>query len=188
MLSFNTVHAITEHLVAAAAPAAGPAPYRLTQAPVLLVVLDAHRPPAGPRLLRTLQIPLADDTAAHHPLALLLHHTAESLSRHGAAHPIMQTLRTLRIVGDRAPARDSQLAWATRYTDIDVSAGTPHLVERIEAIDVDGRSYQVSLAPGETSPVVHVDDRPDPHEFPAIAGLAALAAAATRLGFPGLPA
>ncbi|GIM90109.1 hypothetical protein [Paractinoplanes toevensis] len=166
MLFFDTVHAITEYLVAAVVPAASRTlvVHRLTQAPVLLVVLDEHRATAGLRLRRTLQIPLPHGTASRHPLALLLRDTAEALSRHGASHPILQAVHTLRAAGDRASVGDRALTWAARYTDIDVSTGLPQQVVRIDGVDVDGRSYQLSLAPGETCPVAHLNDRPDPHE------------------------
>lgn len=191
MLSFDTVHAITEHLVAATVPTTGPdlETYRLTQAPTLLV-LDDQRAPAGAlRLLRTLHIPLPDDTAARQPLALLLHHTAWSLSRQGAAHPIMQASHTRQVAGGQALDHRRQLAWAVRYVDIDVSTGAPKPVCRVDAIDVDGRFYQVSLLLGETCPVVHIDDRINPNDVPATAsGLAALAAAATSLASTGASA
>ncbi len=189
MLSFDTVHAITEHLVAAVSAANRTlVAHRLTEAPVLLVVLEDHRAPAGLGLLRTLQIPLPHDAAVRQPLGLLLRHTAEALSRPGATHPILQAAHTLHAVGERDSVADRTLTWAARYTDIDVSTGLPQLVVRIDGVDVDGRSYQVSLTPGETCPVVRLDDQPDPHESPAIAGLSALAVAATRLTRPGAPA
>lgn len=182
MLSFDTVHAIAEHLVAATLPTPGPdlETYRLTQAPTLLA-LDDQRAPAGAlRLLRTLHISLPADTAARQPLALLLHHTAWALSRQGVAHPIMQATHTPRATRGHASNHRRQLAWAVRYVDIDVSTGTPQPVCRVDAVDVDGRFYQVSLLLGETCPVVHIDDRPDPRNSPAtVPGLAALATAAS---------
>ena len=191
MLSFDTVHAITEHLVTATAPTTGPdlETYRLTQAPTLLV-LDDQRAPAGAlRLLRTLHIPLPADTAARQPLALLLHATAWALSRQGASHPIMQATHTPRAAGGQASNHRRQLAWAVRYIDIDVSTGAPQPVCRVDAIDVDSRFYQVSLLLGETCPVVHIDDLPDPHNSPATAsGLAALATAAASLASTGASA
>ena len=41
------------------------------------------------------------------------------------------------------------------------------MLRRVEAVDVDGRVYQLSRRPGETRPVVLLDEQPDPGDLPA---------------------
>ena len=184
MLSFDTVHAITEQLLAATGAATDVAldVHHISQPPTLLLLDEQPTAPAGLlRLLRTLQIALPADAATREPLETLLHDTAQTLSCLGAAHPIMTAVDA----ADAGVAKARQrrlLAWAVRYVDIDLSTGAPNLARRVDAVDIDGRVYQVSLLLAQTCPVVHIDDHPDPYDSPATAsGLAALAIATGRL-------
>ena len=185
MLSFDTVHAITENLVAATATAADTAPGvdHLSQPPNLLLLDEHPTALASPlRLLRTLHLPLPADTAADRPLQHLLHDTALALSRLGTRHPIMHAVNNADAGVAATRTRRRLLAWAVRYIDIDMSTGAPHLARRVDAVDVDGRIYQVSLLQAETRPVVHIDEHPHPHDSPPTAsGLAALAIATGAL-------
>ena len=183
MLSFDTVHAITEQLLTATGAATDVEldVHHISQPPTLLLLDEQPTAPVGPlRLLRTLHIPLPGDTVRQ-PLEALLHDTAQTLSRLGAAHPIMTAVNAAD-AGTATARQRRLLAWAVRYVDIDVSTGAPQLARRVDAVDIDGRVYQVSLLFAQTCPVVHIDDHPDPYDSPATAsGLAALAIATGRL-------
>jgi hypothetical protein len=184
VLSFDTVHAITDQLLAATTADLDPG--LLSTAPTLLLLADQPAAPTSAhRRIRTLHIPLNSRTR---PLPHLLHDTAQTLQLRGAAHPIMRAFHAARSVALAAADR-RLLAWAVRYDDIDLTRGAPHLVRRVDAVDADGRVYQVSLRHAQTRPTMCVDDDPDPHDTPASwAGLTALITASNRLTGTEVPA
>jgi hypothetical protein len=94
------------------------------------------------------------------------------------------------------PAR--LLAWAVLYEDIHIHANTDANtgagtdawagpdnigeVRRVDAVDVDGRVYQLTRHRGEPAVVVLIDNQPDPADIPATQpGLGALLSATQRL-------
>jgi hypothetical protein len=96
------------------------------------------------------------------------------------------------VAGLRAARRSSRpgiparvLAWAVAYEDIttlttDGPTGADEVgeVRRVDAVDSDGRVYQVTRRRFDPAAVVLVDDQPDPADTPAtVPGLAALLSA-----------
>jgi hypothetical protein len=59
------------------------------------------------------------------------------------------------------------LACAVRYADIDLDADTPRAVQRIDAVDTDGRLYRLVRHCGGTAPTLLIDDTAVPHDVPA---------------------
>ncbi|QDY11182.1 hypothetical protein FJK98_31915 [Micromonospora sp. HM134] len=73
------------------------------------------------------------------------------------------------------------LAWGIRYEDVRVASDDIHEVRRIDAVDVDLRSYQITRQRHEPRPVVRVDDHVGHDDAPAIrAGLTRLVQATSR--------
>ena len=165
MLSFDTVHAITDHLYLA--DAAHPAD-RLAAAPALLVL---HEPSEATtrRLVRAVEIPLSD---AGDDIALPddLRHLAQAVSA---------------LIGipmfAAAVAGRTLLAAAIRYADVTVHADSLALTYRVDAVDTDGRLYRLTRGPGDSTPTLLIDDLPDPAGLPAThCGLTAVLAALAR--------
>jgi hypothetical protein len=175
VLSFDTVHALTDCLIRLQAddrctPAAAPE--------LLGTLMLAQDNPAGSphghlRQLRTLYVPLLAGPQLHHTLPAALHHVADALS--GTAHtaPPDGPLSAADLTLLHAQLRNYRpglrlLAWAVCYDD--VRATPPHgltLLRRVDAVDADGRVYQLSRRPDETQPTVTLDDRPNPGDLPA---------------------
>jgi hypothetical protein len=148
-LSFDTVHAITDHLYLADD---AHAPDSLAAAVVLL--LNEHTDPTNSRrLLRAVEYPLpAGDADRVLPEQLL----------HFARH--------LTATADRAATVGTGvrlLACAVRYGDINLDAGTPRAVQRIDALDTDGRLYRLVRHCRATPPTLLIDDTVVPHDAPA---------------------
>jgi len=81
-----------------------------------------------------------------------------------------------------APATARLLAWAVLYEDVDADPAGIAEVRRVDAVDIDGRVYQLTRRRGEPHVVVAVDDHPDPGDTPAThPGLTALLATTGRL-------
>ncbi|GIJ08438.1 hypothetical protein ACFFMR_29180 [Micromonospora andamanensis] len=182
MLSFNAVHTLTDCLVAADADAEH---LGWGQPPTLLLVHDWLLTSARPgrrRAMHSLEFPLHPEDLLRDPAGLpaLLHRLAGSLHHRAAPTPYQKTLDTM-IDQARATAPDARLlAWAACYHDIHTSDGEPRQVHRVDAVDVDGRLYQLTRLRGEDHPLVRVDDIPEPADIPAThPGLVALLAATT---------
>ncbi|MEO3780480.1 hypothetical protein ABGB16_27435 [Micromonospora sp. B11E3] len=183
MLSFNAVRTLTECLIAADADADQ---MGWGQPPTLLLVHDWLLAPVTPRRrrkMRSLEFPLHRDDMLADPAGLpaLLHRLAAGLTSPTAPTPYQTTLDTI-IRRIRATAPDARLvAWAACYDDIHTRDGQPRQVRRVDAVDTDGRVYQLTHPRGEDQPVVRVAGTPDPHDIPATyPGLVALLAATTR--------
>ncbi|MEU7171512.1 MULTISPECIES: hypothetical protein [Micromonospora] len=179
MLSFTAVHTLTAGLVDADADAEH---LGWGQTPTLLLVHDWPLNPASPRRrqMRSLQFPLHPEDLLTDPAGLpaLLHRLADSLRHPATPTPYQKILHTM-IARVRATAPDARLlAWAACYDDIHTRDGEPRQVRRVDAVDIDGRLYQLTHLRGEDHPLVLVDGTPDPADIPAThPGLAALLAA-----------
>ncbi|MEV1329916.1 hypothetical protein AB0J20_10115 [Micromonospora costi] len=183
MLSSDTVRALTECVIAADADADQ---MGWGQPPTLLLVHDWLPTPARPEqrhAMRSLEFPLHPDDLLTDPAGLpaLLHRLAAGLTNPTEITPYQATLDTI-IDRIRASAPDARLvAWAACYADIHTRDGQPRQARRVDAVDADGRVYQLTHLRGEDHPLVLVDDTPDPHDLPATyPGLVALLAATTR--------
>ncbi|MFC0030155.1 hypothetical protein ACFFMM_11555 [Micromonospora chaiyaphumensis] len=183
MLSFAAVHTLAGCLLAADAEADA---LDWGRPATLLLIHD--RPvitigPAPVREMRSVEFPLHRDDLLTDPAGLpaLLHRLAESLDKPDAPTPYRATLDTIvRLI--RATQPDVRLlAWAACYDDILTVDGQPRQVRRIDAVDPDGRVYQLTRQIGEDHPLLLVDETPDPGDTPATQpGLAALLAATAR--------
>ena len=192
MLSFDTVHALTECLlhVQHDTPPAPPAAPELLGTVVLAQDYTLGLTDWRLRQVRALQMPLLGDRRHHHTLPAALHQVADALAPDpdaatggsvladdGPLHP--DDLDVLRhALHERRPGL-RLLAWAVCYDDLLADTDELTVLRRVEAVDVDGRVYQLSLRPGETHPVVLIDEHPDPGDLPAThPALAQLATAA----------
>ncbi|RZU51257.1 hypothetical protein EV385_3067 [Krasilnikovia cinnamomea] len=59
------------------------------------------------------------------------------------------------------------LACAALDDDIVIAANEPHGCRRLDAVDIDGRVYQLTRYHAETHPIVTVDDADEPRDTPA---------------------
>jgi hypothetical protein len=74
------------------------------------------------------------------------------------------------------------LACAVLYHDISVDDDALQPVRRVDAVDIDDRTYRVTRRPGDRHPVVLIDEQPDPQDTPAtLPGLTAVLAAFQEL-------
>ncbi|MBM0226132.1 hypothetical protein JNW87_11845 [Micromonospora sp. ATA51] len=183
MLSFPAVHTLAGCLLAADADAetlgwGGPA--------TLLLIHERRLDTAGTaplRAMRGVEFPLHPDDLLTDPagLPVLLHRLAAGLDHPEPPRPYQATLDT--IIGlIRHTEPDARLlAWAALYDDVLTVDREPRQVRRVDAVDTDGRVYQLSHLRGEDHPLLLVDDIPDPDDTPAtLPGLAALLAATAR--------
>ncbi|MEV6374831.1 hypothetical protein [Micromonospora musae] len=109
----------------------------------------------------------------------LLHHIASELDRSGT--PYQATLAAIVDLLRVAMPNVRLLAWAACYRDLQPVDQRLRQARRIDAVDIDGRFYQLTRLHGEYHPVVLVDDTPDPNNTPpTYRGLVALLAAAVR--------
>ncbi|MEU5529379.1 hypothetical protein ABZ744_20830 [Micromonospora chersina] len=183
MLSFAAVHTLAGCLLAVDADADA---LDWGRPVTLLLIHDRPLITDGPtpvRQMRSVEFPLHRDDLLTDPAGLpaLLHRLAASLDEPEAAAPYRATLDTIvRLI--RATQPDVRLlAWAACYDDILTDDGQPRQVRRIDAVDTDGRVYQLTHHRGEDDPALVVDDAPDPDDTPATQpGLAALVAATAR--------
>jgi len=158
VLSFRTTHAITGELIATADRGS-------PRSPVLLILQDRPIPqPDGPeaRHLRVTPIRVSDQAWAQHP------HGVPGVLDDIAAGIITPPHRPER--GDGGFGSEIRtLAVAVGYDDIhtDPHADTITPVRRVDAVDTDGRVYQVTRLPDERHGVAIVDDQPDPDDTPA---------------------
>jgi hypothetical protein len=205
VLSFDTVHAVTDCLLdadahAEAAGFAGPG--------ILLLLQDRPLPPSGPRrrrLMRAIAFTLRPQDLAGHAegIAAMLHRLATSLDRAPGScltgPPTQAGIRagtTAAVTSSTAAPRvgicadaianatpgTRLLAWAVLYHDVLAGPGGICQARRVDAVDIDGRVYQITRLRGEAVAVVVLDDQPDPDDTPATQpGLTALLAATRRL-------
>ncbi|WP_422733864.1 hypothetical protein ACN26Y_28490 [Micromonospora sp. WMMD558] len=184
MLSFTAVHTLTGCLLVADAEADALG----WGTPVtLLLIHDRPHLTGGPmplREMRSVEFPLRRGDVLADPAGIpaLLDRVAAHLHQ----RPYLSALDTiLGVVRWSAP--DAELrAWAICYTDSLTIGGQPRQVRRIDAVDTDGRLYQLTRLRGEDHPLLAVDDTPDPDGAPATyPGLSALLAATARVADGG---
>ncbi|WP_346535511.1 hypothetical protein [Micromonospora sp. DPT] len=185
MLSFPAVHTLAGCLLAVDADAevlgwGRPA--------TLLLLHDRPLHPDGPAMLRavrSIEFPLHPDDLLTDPAGLpaLLHRLATALGQpdRDTATAYQVTLDTIiGLIGIGSGAR--LLAWAAVYDDLLPAAGRPRRARRVDAVDTDGRVYQLTHLHGEEHPTLAVHDGPGAaHTTPAAPGLSALLAATTHL-------
>jgi hypothetical protein len=159
MLSFRTTHAITGELLAVTRSAGS------SSRPLLLIIED--RPaghPASPdaRHLRVTPIDLPEQLWTAHPggVAAVLEDLAAA-----TLHPS----RPIRHRDDSFGPDARLLAVAVCYDDIatDPDTDTVAAIRRVDAVDTDGRVYQLSQLPTEKNAIAILDEEPDPRDTPA---------------------
>ncbi|MDG4834166.1 hypothetical protein O7627_33415 [Solwaraspora sp. WMMD1047] len=189
MLSFTAVHALSRCLFTTCDEATT---VGWGDQPTLLLIHDRRADRAGATVpvIRSVEFPVHPDDlpadpselpALLHRLALALHDTdATSVSYRSTLDTIIELIRL------REPAA-RLLAWAVLYDDVHTVDGPPRRTRRIDAVDVDGRLYQLTQLPGEDQPMLVVDDTPEPADTPATGpGLTALLTATARFTGGGL--
>lgn len=186
MLSFDTTHAVTGCLLAADADATS---FGFRSPAVLLVLHDRPLTPHRLRQLRQLRAVAytldPHDLAAHtQGVPGVLTDLAAELTR-SATTPTAGAGIDPAMVADaiiHVPPDSRLLAWAVLYHDLHAAPAGIHEIRRVDAVDVDGRLYQVTRRRDEVFAVVAVDDQPDPDAIPAThPGLTALIAASRHL-------
>jgi hypothetical protein len=185
VLSFETVHALTGCLLAADA---GVPPESWGAPATLLLIQDrpvhAHDP--GLRAIRAVPVSLAGEETTARPGGLpgILHQVAAAVSG-DTPHPPLQAV-DLNLIAAHLTEPVPQLrllGWAVRYNDVHTDDGDVYPVGRVDAVDIDGRVYQLTHLGHEPHPVIVLDEEPDPDDLPATQpGLAALVAATRRIG------
>lgn len=149
MLPFDTVHAITDHLYLADD---AHTPDSLATAVVLL--LHEHTDPSSSRrLVRAVEYPLPTADADRGLPEQLLRFARGLTAAPGWSAAVETGVRLL--------------ACAVRYADIDLDADTPRVVQRIDAVDIDGRLYRLVRHCRVTPPALLIDDTAVPHDVPA---------------------
>jgi hypothetical protein len=189
VLSLDTVHALVDHLMQLDTGQFSP----LRELGTIAVIHDyplRHGTP-DQRGMRLLKLPLLTDHRRHQTLPAALHAIAGSLAPTSAApepaaalnDPVLDPF-DLAVLRQQVQQPDSGLrllAWAVCYDDLLTDTHTVTRVRRVEAVDADGRVYQLSRTVREAHPVVLVDEQPDPADLPATyPALAQLAAAAAH--------
>ena len=165
MLSFDTVHALTGHLITASHTP--PARY-----PLLLLLFHRRAPHTAPPQRTTRPVTVAVPDLTDSALSTLLHRSAEALHPATDRDPHLPSeLRahadTLLGHLDRAGRTETLVAVAVRYNDRYLSEQPTGDTIRVDAVDVDGRLYQITHHRHENHPTVLVEDRPDPTRAPA---------------------
>jgi hypothetical protein len=165
VLSFTTTHAITECLLLSDADAEATG----WGGPPALLLLRGHTlgptTHAQPHLLYVDTFPLPPAALRRHgglPAALTgiaaVYRRPDSRHHRPTAGPLLRVL-----------------AWAVRYEDILADDLDLAQIRRVEAVDIDGRVYQITRLRGERHGLVLIDDQPDPDNLPAThTGLSAL--------------
>ncbi|MEU8332172.1 hypothetical protein [Micromonospora sp. NPDC048839] len=187
VLSFTAVHNLCTCLIEASTDSTR---FAWNQPPTLLLVHDwpliTAPTPRGPAM-RSLEFPPHPDDKLDNPAGLpaLLHRLAATLHSTPRGTPYHRTLDTI-ITRIRDAAPDTRLmAWAACYADVHTLDGEPRQIRRVDAVDTDGRLYQLTHLTGEEHPLVLVDDTPEPRDLPATyPGLVALLAATARYAQP----
>lgn len=180
MLSFDTVHALTECLLHVEHDTP-PAPLAAAEHLGTLVLVQDQPtcPNGGPlRALRVLRLPLLGDERRHLTLPAALHQIADDMTadvttpassndgdENGPLHA--DDLASLRHALREPRPGLRLLAWAVCYDDLLADDEGVVALRHVEAVDVDGRVYQLSRRPGESRPVVLLDEQADTGDLPA---------------------
>jgi hypothetical protein len=149
-LSFDTVHAITDHLYLADAA------HTTGDNAAVVLLLHEHTDPVGSRrLVRAVEYPLLAAEADR-----------------GLPEQLLLFTRRLTTATDRRPPVTPDvgarlLASAVRYGDIDLTGDVPQVVQRIDAVDTDGRVYRLVRQRRDARPILLIDDAAVPTDTPA---------------------
>ncbi|MFE0527109.1 hypothetical protein ACFW0V_05870 [Micromonospora parva] len=172
-MSFHAVHTLTGCLlhIEASADLLG-----WGRPPLLLLVQDRPTPSAPNglrRQMRAAHLPLNDTRMGRYRagLADLLPDLATALDiNQPVARPTLAACVDIgfitNLLADPTPGL-RLLAWAVCYEDVLVESDDLHEVRRVDAVDADGRGYQITRLRGEPHPVVRVDDPVDHDGAPA---------------------
>lgn len=187
MLSFDTVHAITDSLLDLHRD---PTVARLSDPPVLVVL---HDQPVTTdtdtkvryRTITTTYVPHAFAPTDTRHIDDVLHRLAGAYRNDRTTAPDPTNLRHLFTASNTGAPVPRLLAWALLYHDVSTDGSHEvHLVRRVDAIDTDARVYQVTRLRHEPHPFVVIDEEPDAGAIPATQpALSALLGA-----FSGVPA
>jgi hypothetical protein len=162
MLTFPTSHALTDALITATRD-----PALATRLPLALFMYertaDTPRPVIGCHLISLQHTAGADghDTAIVERLETLTREPA------GTTGPIPALIRAANTTNHTTSSL-RMLACAALDDDIVIAADGPHDCRRLDAVDIDGRVYQLTQHRTETPPVVTVDHIDDPRGIPAV--------------------
>ncbi|WP_245712982.1 hypothetical protein [Micromonospora nigra] len=188
-MSFNAVHTLTGCLlnIEANADLDG-----WSRPPLLLLVQDQPAPTGAHstrRQMRAVHLPLNDTRMGRYRAGRvdLLTDLAAALDIHQpVARPTLAACVDINLIADLLadPTPELRLlAWAVCYENVLVDSGEPHEIRRVDAVDTDRRSYQITRLRDEPHPVLSIDDQLDHDDIPAIrAGLARLVQTTSRPG------
>jgi hypothetical protein len=161
MLTFPTSHALTEALITATH-----SPQLTARLPIVLFLYEIANNGTG-YLIRCHVIrpryssgPEGLDTTIVGRLEAL---TREHTDAQGPIPMVMAAVNAT--TGDAPGFR--MLACAALDDDIVIAEDGPHRCRRLDAVDIDGRVYQLTRYHTEKHPVVTVDDVDEPRDTPA---------------------
>jgi hypothetical protein len=169
MLSFDTIHVLTGQLVDESLS---------RTAPALVVIHDGPAPDGSSATTHAMQVqraPLGDLNRWRTGVPGLLTDLRDAILNHTAS----PHLRLIAQAVTHSPPGMRLTAIAVHYTDIATTGDQIGPIERVDAVDIDGRVYQVTRYDGG-NPWVVIDATPDPDDLPATQpGLAAILATIT---------
>lgn len=180
MLTFPTSHALTGALIAAAQ-----SPYLAARLPIVLFLYETADNTTGHPISchvihpRRTGSPQALDTTIVDRIHSL---TCQYTDTDGPIPAVMAAVTAA--VGDAPGFR--MLACAALDDDIVIADDNPHGCRRLDAVDIDGRVYQLTRYHTEIHPIVTVADADEPRDTPgavpaAVPALQAALAFAVRL-------
>ncbi|WP_433229881.1 hypothetical protein ACQP2H_30255 [Micromonospora sp. CA-248260] len=154
------------------------------QPPLLLLAQDRPAPSAASgtrRQMRVAHLPLDDRRLGRYRAGLVdflpdLAHTLHADRPVGrpTLATCVDTCLIADLLADPTPGI-RLLAWGIRYEDVRIAADEMHEIRRIDAVDVDRRSYQITRRRNTPRPAVRVDDHVGHDNAPTIrAGLTRL--------------
>lgn len=191
MLSFPTVHALTGCLLDLEASA----DQRGWGHPPLLLLIQDQPSPSAPhrtrRQMTAVQVPVHPTRVGRYRAGLadfLLALDAALRADQPLWRPTLAACVDLVLISDLVddPSPGLRLlAWALCYEDVLVECDELHEIRRVDAVDTDGRGYQLTRLRSEPHPVVVIDEHPDGGYEPATrAGLGRLVETTIRPGPP----
>jgi hypothetical protein len=173
VLSFPAVHTLTGCLLdlEASADQLG-----WGRPPFLLLIQDQPSPSAPSsktRQMTAVQVPVNPARVGRYRAGLpdlLLDLAAALNADRPVGRPRLAACVDLNLIGDRVSDTTPGLrllAWAVCYEDVLVDSDELHEIRRVDAVDADGRGYQITRLHGEPHPVVFIDEQRDDDYEPA---------------------